>query len=964
MASASITFVLNRLGELAVKEAALLSGVGDDIRLLRDKLEWLQTFIQDADQERREGANQYVGLWVRQTRDVAHEVEDVLDDFLRRIDHDTLRQGLPAWRRWLNLAASCTTQVSVRHYLSDRMKGIKERLKEISDNVDKYKITTFRTPANGASSSPHNSTVTTVPAWYADEGTEVVGFKAERANLESHLLASDDTSRSVISLVGESGTGKSTLAWEVYDSRIIRDHFDVRAWISVPPQIRDEDILYFIYKRLCPESETSEHNLSTTEKVHEALLVYLKDKCYLVMLDGLVNFSNWNSILHSLPKNEKGSRVMVITRLEDKEAAYANPKVSRLKIGKLDENDSSTLFRRRVFGANNQFEEKIFGSRISEPNVQMQEACKNMFKITHGLPLAIVLLAGLLRTKSISEWKKVLKKLESDNEPKQVKRILALSFDDLPSRLKSCFLYFAGVPENLIYNARRLVRLWAAEGFLKPKKGKTMEDIGQNYLKELISRGMIRLVKRDLNGGVWLVAIHDRLHSFAHAEAHEASFLEAHDNADLFEPGAIRRLHLQNYTETYVPMGTTFPKMRSILGDFAEERSQNEKASFSSTVRAHLPLKKQGNNSDLRYHALHFLPASKFLRVIDLRGLRIKKVPRAIGDMIHVRYLGLRSRSLAKLPSSIARLINLQTLDIKRTEVKKVAEAFWEIPMLRHVVANLLGLPKSAGVLNNMQTLTGMICYDPSGNDIKPLHNMVYLRYLQIAGLTKPHWVALEDVFKKLESLMHLHLTGENIPFKLFTKFTLRRLQILELIGKIDTSGVKEEDQYTLPNVTRLVLRLSLIDQKFIDKIGELPSLLELVLSKDSYREEKLLFSDKGFNSLTSLVMATRVPEWTIRPMSIPKIQKIVLSGCSGMQIKLEGKEGGEGLEGLMGDLKEVVVYSMPQEGSIIVKPANSAFEDKINHVAIKTKSEDITDAMQRDGRWRTGMIAGTMYQQ
>ena len=54
MASASISFVLNRLGELAVKEAALLSGVGDDIRLLRDKLEWLQTFIQDADQERRE----------------------------------------------------------------------------------------------------------------------------------------------------------------------------------------------------------------------------------------------------------------------------------------------------------------------------------------------------------------------------------------------------------------------------------------------------------------------------------------------------------------------------------------------------------------------------------------------------------------------------------------------------------------------------------------------------------------------------------------------------------------------------------------------------------------------------------------------------------------------------------------------------------------------------------------------
>ncbi|XP_048566781.1 putative disease resistance RPP13-like protein 3 [Triticum urartu] len=963
MASASITFVLNRLGELAVKEAALLSGVGDHIRLLRDKLEWLQTFIQDADQERRDGANQYVGLWVRQTRDVAHEVEDVLDDFLRRVDLSTLRQGVPAWRRWLDLAASCTTQVSVRHDLSGRMEGIKERLMEISENVDKYNIRTLRPSASGASSSAHNSTINTVPAW--DEGNEVVGFKDERAELQRYLLAGDDTSRSVMSLVGESGTGKSTLAWEVYDSPIIRKHFDVRAWINVPPQIRDDDILYFIYKRLCPESEACEQKNSITEKVHKALSLYLKNKRYLVMLDGLVNFSNWHSILHSLPQKEKGSRVMVITRLDDKEAAYANPKVSTLKIGKLDEKDSSALFCRRVFGANNQFKEKIFGSKISEPNAQMEKACENMFKITHGLPLAIVVLAGLLRTKSISEWEEVLKKLESNNEPKQVKMILALSFDDLPSRLKSCFLYFAGMPENLIYNARRLVRLWAAEGFLKPKKGKTMEDIGQNYLKELISREMIRLVKRDMNGGVWLVAIHDRLHAFAQAEAHEASFLEAHDNADLLAPGAVRRLHLQNYTETYIPMGTAFPKMRSILGDFAEERSQNGKRSLSSKVRAHGQLKKQGNNSDLRYHALRFLPASKFLRVIDLRGLRIKKVPGAIGDMIHVRYLGLRSRSLTKLPSSIARLINLQTLDIKRTEVKKVAQAFWEIPTLRHVVANMLGLPKSAGVLNNMQTLTGLLCSDPLGKDIKPLENMVYLRNLHISGLDKPHWEALREVFKKLESLMYMHLAGKDIPFELFTNFTLRRLQILELLGEIDTSRVKEEDQYTLPNVTRLVLKLSLADQKFIDKIGELPSLMELVLSEDSCREENLLFSDKGFNNVTSLVMAnlTRVKKWTIRPRSIPKIQKIVLSGCPKMEIKLEGKEGEESLQGLMADLKEVVVCNMLQEGSIIVKPANSAFEEKINHVAIKTKSEDITDATQRDGRWRAGMIAGNMYQ-
>lgn len=122
---------------------------------------------------------------------------------------------------------------------------------------------------------------------------------------------------------------------------------------------------------------------------------------------------------------------------------------------------------------------------------------KDVFEITQGLPLAIVVLAGLLRTKSFTEWDKVLSQLKTNEKSKRVKRILALCFDDIPSRLKSCFLYFAGMPENLIFNARHIVQLWVAEGFLKPKKVKTMEDIGQSNLKELISRGMINLVRKD-----------------------------------------------------------------------------------------------------------------------------------------------------------------------------------------------------------------------------------------------------------------------------------------------------------------------------------------------------------------------------------------------------------------------------------------------------------------------------------
>lgn len=70
------------------------------------------------------------------------------------------------------------------------------------------------------------------------------------------------------------------------------------------------------------------------------------------MVDGLVNFTNWNSVLHGLPDNgELGSRIMIITRLEDKEAAYADPKVSPLRISYLNEHESKDLFCHKVFGS-------------------------------------------------------------------------------------------------------------------------------------------------------------------------------------------------------------------------------------------------------------------------------------------------------------------------------------------------------------------------------------------------------------------------------------------------------------------------------------------------------------------------------------------------------------------------------------------------------------------------------------
>jgi hypothetical protein len=82
MAEAAISAALWKLGELAVSESKLLLQVGDDIILLRDRLEWLQAFVRDADRKRRAGMDGLTRVWVQQTRNVAFDAEDALDDFL------------------------------------------------------------------------------------------------------------------------------------------------------------------------------------------------------------------------------------------------------------------------------------------------------------------------------------------------------------------------------------------------------------------------------------------------------------------------------------------------------------------------------------------------------------------------------------------------------------------------------------------------------------------------------------------------------------------------------------------------------------------------------------------------------------------------------------------------------------------------------------------------------------------
>jgi hypothetical protein len=113
-----------------------------------------------------------------------------------------------------------------------------------------------------------------------------------------------------------------------------------------------------------------------------------------------------------------------------------------VQVRPLDEKATTELFCRRVCKAEKN--EKY----NSDVRILVRRKYRTLiFHITEGLPLAVVLLAGLVRPKDPVEWNAVFEHLKC----KQLKRLdtlLSLCFDDLLYDLKSCFLYFASLPEN------------------------------------------------------------------------------------------------------------------------------------------------------------------------------------------------------------------------------------------------------------------------------------------------------------------------------------------------------------------------------------------------------------------------------------------------------------------------------------------------------------------------------------
>ncbi|KAG8379752.1 hypothetical protein BUALT_Bualt07G0122100 [Buddleja alternifolia] len=158
------------------------------------------------------------------------------------------------------------------------------------------------------------TTVSKIKEEYNTEGSKMVGLHDELNKLNDRLIIDTDNLR-VVPVVGMVGIGKTTLATKVYEDPIILKHFQRRAWVTVGPKYQLEKIMSDLLDQLSPciDEESGTLGQGDSDNLYESL----RFKRYLIVFDDTWETEVWHKFKPFFPDDNKGSRILLTTRLEE-----------------------------------------------------------------------------------------------------------------------------------------------------------------------------------------------------------------------------------------------------------------------------------------------------------------------------------------------------------------------------------------------------------------------------------------------------------------------------------------------------------------------------------------------------------------------------------------------------------------------------------------------------------------------
>ncbi|XP_072970637.1 disease resistance protein RPM1-like [Typha angustifolia] len=826
----------------------------------------MKAYLSQADAHK--GNKKTFEAWLELLRKVAYEVEDTIDEYAYLTGQQQANRKTRLFRKTFPYSKN---NVTLRN-IADQLKKLEARLQNLTNMKKRYDISiTERGGGSNLTNYAHGEQHVSESSYLTSED-EIVGFGKETQDLIK-LLTDGKQGRAIISIYGMGGLGKTTLASSIYKNETTKRHFGCRAWVSVSQNFHVDDLLRRIAKKFFEKNQAISKDIDTKDhtKLVETIKSHLQGRKYLIVLDDVWNKEAWSLLERTFVENNCGSRVVITTRSEDVASLAEDNRIVKLRT--LSEQEASDLFCKKAFV-------RLDGERCPE---SLKNWADKIVKKCQGLPLAIVAIGSLLsyRKKEEQEWRSFCEHLnwQLENNPELnwvANRVLNLSFIDLPSYLKNCFLYCGLFPEHYMITRKRLTRLWIAEGFIDERgPGRTMEEVAEDYLKELEHRCLLQVVERNDIGRVKILQIHDVVREITLTRSRKVMFGIAYDNPEVIELGKeARRVSIHKGSETLQP-SVSSRRLRSFLL-FDEQLSSSCIHTVSSNFR--------------------------LLRVLSLRSANIDRVPNVVADLFNLHYLDLGHTKVKNIPTSLGNLLNLQTLDLRETCVEMLPNEITMLQKLRHLFVshhyywecttfNCFGGASVSDDICNLRSLQTLYGIEPSRVLVQKIGSLTQLRTLYIMKVRRSYCEALWASLSKMPRLCNVGLFA-SIPDEFVNIEKLKplpHLQKLKLGGRLE-EGVLPSIFSSFGNLRELVMGWSGLREDPIAALSIMSNLITLNLWA-VYDGQVLAFLAGWFPKLKYLSLAgMQQLAWiNIEDGAMQSIQTLEITGLKNLRMVPEG---------------------------------------------------------------------------
>ncbi|KAJ1283160.1 hypothetical protein BS78_03G107500 [Paspalum vaginatum] len=768
LASSIVQEVLAKIGPLILAELALLFNFRADLRTMERDFTTIREVLSDAE-ARGGGGDAGVRDWLRRLRDVAYDIDDLLDEW---------RTDLCASRRRRSMCGSPTNHCVLRSFaMARRLKSLRRELDAVAAGRDRLGlIPGIPLPAHPSAPS-RRETISMV-----DE-SRTVGRAAEKEKLMRLVLDdSSDEDVSVIPIFGFGGLGKTTLAQLVFNDRRANDEvFDPRIWVSMS----GDSSLRTLVQPIVSATKVK-CDLDNLDSVASFLSRAFTGMKFLLVLDDMwsENQEEWDRLRLLLKDGKRGSKIIVTTR--SLKVAMMVRTVPPFVLKGLSDDDCWELFRYKVFEEG----EEDLHPRLVKVGKEIVHKCG-------GVPLAVKALGSMLRfNRSEQSWLAV-----KNSEIWQMKReetilpSLKLSYDQMAPSLKQCFAYCSVFPRSHEIDRDKLNQQWVALGFVEPTKNdsESLFDRANDYFEHLLWMPFLQEVedhdklKKELEeDGNVKYTIHDLVHDLAQSVA-----------GDEVQTIICNQINGNN------EVGCRYVSLDDDM------RASEIPWSMFHKVRA---FHSWGYGLDIKL-ILRF----RCLRVLDLGGSPITELPQLVGKLKHLRYLDISSSAIKTLPNSISSLHNLHTLYLSNCSNLCILPmsicSLQNLETLNLSACSLQNLPYSIGHVQNLQNLNMSFCnlLETLPNSIGKLKRLQTLNFKGCGKLER-----LPDDICSLQNLQFLNLSKcgilEALPRDIGNLSNLLHLNLSQC-----------NDLKSIPDSIGRIIRLHTLNMSHCSSLSKIP---------------------------------------------------------------------------------------------------------------------------------------------